>query len=113
MEFNHRLKENRDFRRVFGRGKSTATGRMVLYYLNHNRQPSFRAGFSISKKVGNAVTRNLLKRRLRACMQSFSESLQVHSTDFVIVCRKSAAEATYQELERDLQKLLSRGKFMV
>lgn len=112
MQSSFRLKENRDFRRVFQRGRSYASGRLVLYYYE-NRHESFRVGFSVSKKIGNAVIRNRLKRVLRSCFQKHIDELRKFSIDFVVVCRKPAAEATYDELELDLLKLLRRGKFMV
>ncbi|MCL6452856.1 MAG: ribonuclease P protein component [Alicyclobacillus sp.] len=108
----HRLKENRDFRRVFQRGKSAATSRLVLYWAR-NREASFRVGFSVSKKVGGAVQRNLLKRRLRGCFDELAEVLESHRVDFVVIGRKGAAEASYRDLREDLQKLLKRAQFMV
>ncbi len=112
MQSRYRLKENRDFRRVFQRGKSVATAKLVLYCFE-NRTNTFRIGFSISKKVGNAVVRNRLKRLLRACFQKHLEHLANLPYDMVVVCRKTAAEANFSELENDVLKLLRRAKFMV
>lgn len=112
MRAIHRLKENRDFRRVFRRGKSLATGRFVLYW-TPNRQTSFRAGFSVSKKVGNAVERNRLKRLLRACFHDFSVETSLPPVDFVVVCRQGAAGAVFCDVRSDLEKLLRKAKFMV
>lgn len=112
MHGNNRLRENRDFRRVFQRGQSTATQRLVLYWLD-NREPTFRVGFSISKKVGNAVTRNRLKRQLRACFLTLADELEANRTDFVVICRQSAADATFSDLMSDLRKLLRRAKFVI
>lgn len=112
MQSVHRLKENRDFRRVFRRGRSFATARLVLYYCD-NRESTFRVGFSISKKVGNAVVRNRVKRTLRAGFQSLLPVLRDHHIDIVIVCRKDAASADYYELLQDVKKLLHRAKIVV
>jgi ribonuclease P protein component len=112
VQSRHRLKENRDFRRVFQRGKSVATAKLVLYCFE-NRINTFRIGFSISKKVGNAVVRNHLKRLLRACFQRHLEDLVDLPYDMVVVCRKSAAEADFDELENEVLKLLRRAKIMV
>ena len=112
MKPEHRLRENYEFRRVFGRGKSTATSRIVLYWMD-NRRPSFRVGFSVSKKVGNAVQRNRIKRVLRECFHQLSPSLQEKSFDFVVVARQASTDSSYQELYDDVVKLLHRGKFMV
>lgn len=108
----HRLKENRDFRRVFRRGKSAASSHFVLYWY-WNREPEFRVGFSVSKKVGNAVERNRLKRILRECFHDLSKEYKLPSIDIVIVCRVRAKGQSYQVLYADLVKLLRRAKFMV
>ncbi|MCF8565711.1 ribonuclease P protein component [Alicyclobacillus tolerans] len=112
MQSVHRLKENRDFRRVFQRGRSVATPRLVLYWLE-NKSVSFRVGFSVSKKVGNAVERNRLKRQLRACFQSVAGDLDEAHSDFVVVCRQGSKEAEFQELHTDVVKLLHKARFMV
>ena len=58
------LKQNRDFRRLYSRGKSAVTPSMVVYCrkngLDHNR-----LGFTVSTKLGGAVVRNRARRRLR------------------------------------------------
>lgn len=108
----HRLQLNREFRRVFARGRSKATGRLVLYWWE-KRSGRFRVGFSVSKKVGNAVVRNRLKRQLRACLSQYQDTLALHAVDFVFVCRPAAAGATFAELNEDVVKLLRRGHFMV
>ncbi|WP_067622068.1 ribonuclease P protein component [Alicyclobacillus acidiphilus] len=112
MQSQFRLKENRDFRRVFRRGKSFATPRLVLYYCD-NREGRVRIGFSISKKVGNAVVRNRVKRVMRAVFQSFLPELAELSVDLVVVCRKEAAAADYHELEQDVSKLLHKAKIVI
>lgn len=73
----------------------------------------FRVGFSISKKVGNAVVRNRLKRTLRAVFQSFLPDLSDMPIDIVIVCRKEASEADFHDLKKDVLKLLQKAKIVV
>lgn len=68
------------------------------------RGRSVQVGFSVSKKVGNAVTRNLVKRRLRECFRPYLGD--VKNGLYVIVARPSAAKATFQSLEKDMRYLL-------
>ena len=62
------LKENHLFRRAYNRGKSAADGRLVLY-VRGNGQKGNRLGFTVSTKVGCAVVRNRVRRRLREIYQ--------------------------------------------
>lgn len=108
----HRLKQTRDFRRVFRRGKSIASANFVLYWAP-NREQSFRVGFSVSKKVGNAVERNRLKRLLRECFHEISKEIGLPAIDFVVVCRVAVKDKPYGAIDEDLRKLLRKAKFMV
>ncbi|MBF8376659.1 ribonuclease P protein component [Alicyclobacillus mali] len=111
MQSQHRLKDSRDFRRVFRKGKSFASGRLVLYYCD-NRVARVRVGFSISRKVGKAVVRNRLKRLLRAIFQRRLDELWDRPVDIVVVCRVSAADADFHDLEREVERLLKKAKLL-
>ncbi|WP_206831336.1 ribonuclease P protein component [Alicyclobacillus fructus] len=111
MQSQYRLKDSRDFRRVFRKGKSFASGRLVLYYCD-NREARVRVGFSISRKVGKAVVRNRLKRLLRAIFQRYLDELRDQSVDVVVVCRANAAEADFHALEREVARLLKKAKLL-
>ena len=64
-------------------------------------------GFVVSKAVGNAVTRNLVKRRLRAAMASRTDRLPAGSTT-VLRALPAAAGSDYAVLERDVDRCLER-----
>ena len=70
MKFTESLKKNFQFRHVYNRGKSIANRHLVLYMVKNGTQGN-KLGISVSKKVGNAVTRNLVKRRLRECFRPY------------------------------------------
>lgn len=101
-----RLRKSEDFKNVYNRGKSFATYNLVLYYYP-NRTDTNRLGFSISKKIGNAVVRNKIRRRLREIIR-LKENLK-RGYDIVIIARKPVVKLDYQGIERDMNKLFKKA----
>lgn len=101
-----RLKKSKDFKKVYNRGKSLATYNLVLYYYP-NRTDTNRLGFSISTKVGNAVVRNKIRRRLREIIR-LKENLK-RGYDLIIIARKPVVNLDYKGLERDVNKLFKKA----
>lgn len=100
------LPRKRDFEVVFQTGVNAAS-RYTVIYARPNELNVSRLGLSVSKKVGNAVTRNRLKRLLREAMRKGLEGLLLHY-DFVIIARKSSVEAELGDFIRDIERFLSR-----
>jgi ribonuclease P protein component len=71
--------------------------------------PLTRWGFSISKRVGNAVVRNRVKRRLREVARLVTTRRGV---DIVVIARSPAAEATYGELRECLEGLMAKARLL-
>ena len=103
MERRYRLKKNRAFQYVYRKGHSVACRNLVML-LAPGRE--LKIGFSVSKKTGNAVTRNRIKRRLRECFRPCLGDVKTGL--YVIVARPSAAEAAFGELKRDVSYLLKK-----
>ena len=70
------------------------------------RRTSPRYGFAVGKRLGGAVTRNRIKRRLRAAARRCGAAGQV---DIVVIARNGAQHASYQELNAALSGLLRRA----
>ena len=98
------LKKNKEFTFVYHRGKSCATRRMVLVYFK-NKYGGLRSGFSVSKKVGGAVVRNKVRRRMKECMR---EILKTHP-DTSHASLETLGDASYAELSRDMRYLLKKA----
>ena len=96
------LKLNSDFRRVYSRGKS-AVSSCVVVYCRKNRLGRNRTGYTVSKKLGTAVVRNRVRRRLREIGRLNSAQMR-QGYDLVIVARQRAVDAGYQKLEADVLK---------
>ena len=107
MEKQYRLKKNRAFQYVYRRGHSAACRDLVMLCAKGRE---LKVGFSVSKKVGNAVIRNKVKRRLRECFRPYIGD--VKNGLYVIVARPSAAKATFQSLQKDMRYLLRKQDAM-
>lgn len=72
-------------------------------YFTETPHRSVRLGIAVSRRVGNAVVRNKLKRRIREIFRSFQEKCRV-SCDIVLIARKEASEASFYDLKREFGK---------
>jgi ribonuclease P protein component len=111
MKKEFRVKKNKEFQEAFKKGKSVANRQFVVYVLKKPEQENFRIGLSVSKKLGNAVVRNQIKRYIR---QSFHELQdRVHTgNDYIVIARKPAAEMGMQDIKKSLEHVLKVGKVL-
>ena len=98
VKVRNTLKKNSDFRRLYTKGKSSATQYLVVY-CRKNRQDHNRTGYTVSTKLGHAVVRNRVRRRLREIVRLNAPSVKP-GYDLVLVARSRAVEAEYKTLER-------------
>ena len=106
MRFSESLKQNRDFKRLYARGKSAASPLLVVY-CRRNGSDRNRLGLTVGTKVGKAVHRNRIRRRLREIYRLHEPEFQT-GYDIVIVARMRAAGADYHRLERELLRSLQK-----
>ena len=97
MKSSVTLKQNSDFRRLYAKGKSSAN-RCLAVYCRRNGRGVNRMGYTVSSKLGGAVVRNRVRRRLREIARLNAPSLKT-GWDIVVVARMHAVEASYAELE--------------
>ena len=92
------LNQNHEFRRVYAKGRSAATPLVVLYCRKNGTARS-RYGITVGSKIGKAVVRNRIRRRLREIYRLHEAALPA-GWDIVAVARTRAVEASYAELEK-------------
>ncbi len=104
-----RMKSRREFARVRREGKSFA-GRFIVLAVLPSPQLTepFKFGLILTRKVGNAVTRNRVRRRMRALFSEYGGAI-APPCYLVAIARHSAPDATFQELRHDWKKLAGRA----
>lgn len=111
MKKTYRIKKNSDFQLVFKKGKSTANRQFVMYILKKPKQENFRIGLSVSKQIGNAVTRNRVKRLVRETFKELKVDLP-NEYDFVIIARKPAATMNFHDVKGSIVHILKLAKLL-
>ena len=108
MKKNFRVKREKDFKAIFKEGTSFANRKFVIHRLE-NKQKHFRVGLSVSKRLGNAVTRNQIKRRIRHILQNAKGEIS-EDVDFVVIARNGVEALGYVEMEKNLLHVLKLSK---
>ena len=93
-----KLKQNSDFRRSYGRGKSFSEPALVTYVLKNNRAGVCRYGITTGKKIGNAVTRNRCRRVISAAFGEISSHIS-GGWDIVFVARYRTSRVKSTEIK--------------
>ena len=94
MERRQRLSRSRDFDAVYRQGRSVSTRSVTLHWFAREDDADGppRLGLAVPRAVGTAVTRNRIKRQLRAVWSELAESVPV-GRDYVLVARPGLADA--------------------
>lgn len=100
----HTLKLNKDFRRLYARGKSCASGCIVIYCMK-NRFGRTRTGLTVGKTIGKAVLRNRAKRLMRESFRSFCVK---EGFDIILVARTRINGKKCSEVMQDMSNALSK-----
>ena len=103
--FLGKIKKSHEFSSVFKTGKYLKLPSMVVQYKTKPFKGtiySSRYGLVVSKKVGNAVQRNFIKRRIRALLKNINFSFEKNSFDYVFVARKNLIKIKFSVLYIEL-----------
>lgn len=107
MKRQYRLRRKSDFQRVRHVGKFHASPLMVLAFLQNELDHS-RFGFVVSKRLGKAVRRNKIKRRMREATRLRIPKIKV-GFDLIFIARPPMVRASHAEIEQTLEHLLRKA----
>ena len=106
MKFTTSLKKNHEFRRLYNKGKNAAS-QCVVVYCRRNGRAENRLGVTVSTKIGGAVQRNRIRRRLKEIYR-LNENMLKSGYDIVVVARMRSRFAGYKELESSVLSLFGK-----
>jgi len=101
------LKENRDFHRLYNKGKSFVSPLIVTYVLK-NKTGNIRYGITTGKKIGNAVRRSRARRVIRAAFRELTDELK-SGYDIVFVARGKTPFVKSTELKKTIEYQLKKA----
>ena len=106
LKAEYRLKKRKDFAYIYRRGKSFAASHIAMNYIKV-KTDELLIGFSISKKVGNAVTRNHVKRIMRECVRQSQERIP-KGYRLIFNARVKSSSASYKTIYNDINYLIGK-----
>ena len=105
-----KLKKSRDFTTIYEKSKKVYT-RYAIVFVSENRKSIQRFGFVASKKTGNAVQRNRIKRLFREFVKNNKEKFK-EGTDYIFVgkgvLKGKLRTLKYEDIEKDMLKVIKK-----
>lgn len=103
MKYTYSLKKSHEFRRMYSKGKSAA-GSVLVIYCRRSKPGKNRLGITVGSKLGGAVVRNKVKRRIREAYRINEDKFKT-GWDIVIVARVRAGSAPFSQIESSVINL--------
>lgn len=101
------IKSHQEFSNIIKKEKYIKNKEFSIYIRKGKYEfPHF--GIAVSKKLGNAVTRNKLKRRMRVIIDEYKKTLN-ENKDYIIIMKENVKNLTFQELQKSFQSLVNRN----
>lgn len=110
MEKKFRIRKNMEFQNIYKVGKSYWNRNLVLY-VKKNGLNETRVGYTITKKIGNAVTRNKMRRRMKEIYRLNFHNIK-EGYDLIFIAKRSIVNISYDELESSMIHIMSISKLL-
>lgn len=102
------VRKKYEFENIINMGKCIKNDTFVIFY-NKNNANKYRFGISVGKKIGNAVTRNKYKRRIRNIIDNNKKYYQ-NNLDYIIILRKSGTDLDFDQFQNKFISVISKIK---
>ena len=107
MNKRFRIKKNQEFSKIISYKHSVSSANFIVYYTDKTEAVS-RVGISVSKKLGDAVTRNRIKRQIREMIRELID-FEKCPKDLIVIARKAFLDNDYHSNKNDLEKALKKA----
>jgi ribonuclease P protein component len=104
---DERIRKRRDYLRIYQEGGRIGSSNFIAI-LGNNQSGKTRLGIAVNKKIGNAVTRNRIKRLIRECFRLRKDGIP-HSKDIVIIAKRDISLLKYQDVRTELDRLFGKS----
>ncbi len=104
-----RLKRRAEFLRVASKGRKAPMPGVVLQALRRDDDAPARIGFTVTKKVGNAVVRNRTRRRLKEAARLLLADFSLTGVDLVLIGRDGTRKRDFLSLRRDIARAMEKA----
>lgn len=104
MKKENIIKKSEDFEKIIKNNKSFRS-KYFYIYVTETKEEKYHFGISVGKKIGNAVTRNKTKRRIKEIL---SKNDYQKNFDCIIIVRREIKEANFSEIKEDLNYALKK-----
>lgn len=101
-----RLTSRRDFVRMRDAEKFVTPAFILQVESREDDSDDMRVGFTVTKKIGNAVIRNRVKRRLREVVKHILDDKGTNGCNYVFIARKAAITRSFEAMCKDLERVL-------
>ena len=103
------LKRRAEFLRIAAKGRKAVRPGLVMQALPRQDQATLRLGFTVTKKIGNAVTRNRTRRRLKEAARLVLAECQASGFDLVLIGREATRTRSFTDLQEDVRRALAKA----
>lgn len=110
MDKIYRLRTNMEFKQVYEDGKNYWNRNLILYVRKNNLDYS-RVGYSITKKIGNSVVRNKIRRRMKEIYRLNFDEIK-DGYDFIFIPKRNIVDISYREIESAMLHIMKLAKLL-